>query len=67
MAEKMKFRCDGCVLDGIADYPCTLTIKGTDKIERENWMYSMRRCPFEDDTSGIFNGNVPLAIWYRIK
>jgi hypothetical protein len=65
----MKFKCRSCVREGISEDVCTFKIKNTKSIdwERDNWREALRRCPFENDTGGKFNGEVPMAEWEKVK
>lgn len=62
----MKFICRKCVDEGTSEEPCVLKLK---KIKRDNdrvnWREALRRCPFENDTNGKFNGLVPFAEWRK--
>jgi hypothetical protein len=63
----MKFICRKCIREKISDDPCIITIKGAKSSDRENWREALRRCPFENDTGGVFNGEAPRAQWERYK
>jgi hypothetical protein len=65
----MKFICKKCMNEKLSDDPCILNLKGSKhlKWDRENWREALRRCPFENDSNGTFNGKVPLADWVRMK